>query len=170
MKSTVRLLDFDRAGKFVVVVFGDAAMLEFQFGVEDDRVGDLQSREEDDALGVEAVLPMAGFFLTTELQLAVCADAQDCLAAIAEAKKSVRLRCFERVARSDHTTFPRWLAFDRSMGSCAFLSLAFSFPCASYLARRFSSDATLDSSACIFLEFRRYLRQRERREARVGRA
>ena len=102
----VRLLDFDRAGKFVVVVFGDAAVLEFEFGVEDDGVGDLQSREEDDALGVEAVLPIAGFFLPAELQLAVCANAQNCLAAIAEAKKCVVLWRFRRVARGDNTTFP----------------------------------------------------------------
>src|SRR6266849_8903907 len=74
-----QLLDLRRAVQLVVVVEGGARMLELDLGVEDDVVGDLVGRQQDEAAGVETPLPLATgrrILHGAEEDLAIGADAQ----------------------------------------------------------------------------------------------
>ena len=52
------LLDFRRSVQLVVGVETGAGMFEFDLGVEDDVVGDRVGRQQYEAGGIEAVLPL----------------------------------------------------------------------------------------------------------------
>src|SRR5216683_4158259 len=73
------LLDVDRAVQLVVGVEGDAAVLEFDLGVEDDVRSDRVGRQQNETVGVEAVLPLAigkGILEGAVFDLAIGADAE----------------------------------------------------------------------------------------------
>src|SRR5262249_2125379 len=73
------LLDIDRAVQLVIRIECDAAVLEFDFRIENDVGSDCVGRQQDQAMRIEAVLPLAaggGVLNGTELDLAVGPDAE----------------------------------------------------------------------------------------------